>query len=117
MVCHEVPKGLGLSKGNLKTRLSSSCSWVSTKTLGLLLSYKQPEGNSALEETGGSRGLSVSHTVCSRNKNPTFSGLVQWATGNVTLCVLGRTISTNALICMEQSLVAKSKYMSTVGDS
>lgn len=59
--------------------------------------------------------MPVSHTVRSRNKNPTFSGLVQWATSNVTLCVLGRRVSTYALICIEQSLIAKSKYMFTVG--
>lgn len=59
--------------------------------------------------------MPVSHTVCSRNKNPTFAGLVQWATSNVTLCVLGRAVSTYALICTEQSLIiAKSKYMFTV---
>lgn len=112
VVCHKVPRGLGLSKGT--SRLSSSCTWVSTRKLGLLLSYKLPEGSSALEETGGSRWMPVSHTVCSRNKNPTFSGLIQWATSHVTLCVLGRAVSTYALICTEQSLIAKSKYMFTV---
>ena len=58
--------------------------------------------------------MPVSHTVCSRNKNSTFSGLIQWATSNVTLYVLGRAVSTYALICTEQSLIAKSKYMFTV---
>lgn len=80
------------SKRNLMTKLSSGGTWVSRKTLGLLLSCEKPERSSALEETDGYRGLPVNPTVCSRSKSPTFSALRQQSTSNVTLNVLGRSM-------------------------